>query len=116
MTRSNTLRGLPAAVVAVALLVATTATDATAQEKHRRGVPNIVLVHGAWADGSSWSKVIPFLESRGLQLLAVQLPLTSQARSLGFRPGNGCHNRLTGASNACLPRNRSRFPRFSTAR
>jgi len=38
---------------------------------------NIILVHGAWADGSSWSKVIPLLWSRGLKVTAVQLPLTS---------------------------------------
>jgi pimeloyl-ACP methyl ester carboxylesterase len=38
---------------------------------------NIVLVHGAWADGSSWSKVIPKLESEGFHVTAVQLPLTS---------------------------------------
>jgi hypothetical protein len=38
---------------------------------------NIILVRGAWADGSSWSKVIPLLRSRGLKVTAVQLPLTS---------------------------------------
>ncbi len=38
---------------------------------------NIILVHGAWADGSSWSKVIPLLRPRGLKVTAVQLPLTS---------------------------------------
>jgi pimeloyl-ACP methyl ester carboxylesterase len=37
----------------------------------------VVLVHGAWADGSSWSRVIPLLEDRGLRVVAVQLPLTS---------------------------------------
>lgn len=36
---------------------------------------NIVLVNGAWADGSSWSKVIPILENAGHQVIAVQLPL-----------------------------------------
>jgi pimeloyl-ACP methyl ester carboxylesterase len=79
MTRSKTLRTLAAAVVAAALLVSATATDATDQQKQRRGVTNIVLVHGAWADGSSWAKVIPLLESKGLHVVAVQLPLTSQA-------------------------------------
>ena len=39
----------------------------------------IVLVHGAFADGSSWSKVIPLLEARGLKVIAVQLPMTSLA-------------------------------------
>ena len=41
--------------------------------------PNIVLVHGAWADGSSWSKVIPLLQERGYNVTAVQIPLTSLA-------------------------------------
>jgi pimeloyl-ACP methyl ester carboxylesterase len=38
-----------------------------------------VLVHGAWADGSSWSKVIPLLEAKGLHVVSVQNPLTSLA-------------------------------------
>ncbi|MGA7810192.1 alpha/beta fold hydrolase, partial [Bradyrhizobium sp.] len=38
---------------------------------------NVILVHGAWADGSSWSKVIPLLTTRGMTVTAVQLPLTS---------------------------------------
>jgi len=40
---------------------------------------NIVLVHGADADGSSWSKVIPILQDAGHSVVAVQLPLTSIA-------------------------------------
>jgi pimeloyl-ACP methyl ester carboxylesterase len=40
---------------------------------------NIVLVHGGWADGSSWSKVIPILENAGHKVIAVQLPLHSLA-------------------------------------
>jgi pimeloyl-ACP methyl ester carboxylesterase len=39
--------------------------------------PTIVLVHGAWADGSSWSHVIPLLEHDGYTVIAVQNPLTS---------------------------------------
>jgi pimeloyl-ACP methyl ester carboxylesterase len=38
---------------------------------------SVILVHGAWADGSSWSKVIPLLQARGLRVTAVQLPLNS---------------------------------------
>jgi pimeloyl-ACP methyl ester carboxylesterase len=38
---------------------------------------NIVLVHGAWADGSSWSKVIPLLQEKGFNVTAAQIPLTS---------------------------------------
>jgi pimeloyl-ACP methyl ester carboxylesterase len=41
------------------------------------GVKNIVLVHGAWADGSSWSKIIPLLRAKGLTAVAVQNPLSS---------------------------------------
>jgi len=41
--------------------------------------PTIVLVHGAWADGSSWNKVIPLLQAKGYTVLAVQNPLTSLA-------------------------------------
>lgn len=40
---------------------------------------NIVLVHGAWADGSSWSNVIPLLQNKGYNVTAVQIPLTSLA-------------------------------------
>jgi len=40
-------------------------------------VKNIVLVHGAFADGSSWSKVIPLLQAKGYNVVAVQNPLTS---------------------------------------
>jgi pimeloyl-ACP methyl ester carboxylesterase len=42
-------------------------------------VTNIVLVHGAFADGTSWSKVIPLLEAKGYHVTAVQNPLTSLA-------------------------------------
>ncbi len=45
----------------------------------RAHVKNVILVHGAWADGSSWSRVIPLLEASGLHVVAVQNPLTSLA-------------------------------------
>ena len=41
--------------------------------------PNIVLVHGAWADGSSWSGVIERLQADGYHVTAPQFPLTTQA-------------------------------------
>jgi len=55
------------------VLAAGLATGQSIQEP----VTNIVLVHGAFADGSSWAKVIPILESHGLHVIAVQNPLTS---------------------------------------
>jgi pimeloyl-ACP methyl ester carboxylesterase len=42
-------------------------------------VPAVVLVHGAFADGSSYAKVIPLLEAKGLNVVAVQNPLSSLA-------------------------------------
>ncbi|MFS8124608.1 hypothetical protein QD336_19480 [Rhizobium sp. BR 250] len=39
--------------------------------------PTIVLVHGAWANGSSWAKVVPLLEARGFDVVAVHNPLPS---------------------------------------
>jgi pimeloyl-ACP methyl ester carboxylesterase len=44
------------------------------ESKHRS---NVVLVHGAWADGSSWNDIIGPLLSKGLNVLAAPIPLTS---------------------------------------
>ncbi len=41
--------------------------------------PNIVLVHGAWADGSCWSAVIERLQANGYNVTAPQFPETSLA-------------------------------------
>ncbi len=41
--------------------------------------PNIVLVHGAWADGSSWSGVIERLQADGYHVTAPQFPMTALA-------------------------------------
>ena len=38
---------------------------------------SVVLVHGAWADGSSWARVIAPLAASGLEVVAAPLPLTS---------------------------------------
>src|SRR3954463_14566297 len=50
--------------------------SAVAQEKREK---TVILVHGAFADGSSWDKVIPLLEAKRLHVVAVQNPLTSLA-------------------------------------
>jgi pimeloyl-ACP methyl ester carboxylesterase len=42
-----------------------------------KSAATIVLVHGAWADGSSWNRVIPLLQTKDLPVIAVQIPLTS---------------------------------------
>lgn len=41
--------------------------------------PTIVLVHGAWADGTGWQSIIPRLQRAGYPVIAVQNPLTSLA-------------------------------------
>ena len=53
--------------------------QAFAQDEAAQGIKNVLLVHGAWANGSSWSKVIPLLAANGLNVVAVELPLTSLA-------------------------------------
>jgi pimeloyl-ACP methyl ester carboxylesterase len=55
--------------------VGATAMPAAAESVQK----TVVLVHGAFADGSSWSKVIPLLEAKGLNVVAVQNPLSSLA-------------------------------------
>lgn len=42
-----------------------------------KGRPSVVLVHGAWADGSSWNDVIGPLLGKGLNVLSAQIPMTS---------------------------------------
>jgi len=66
----------------LALLVAgalTMSADPSPAAAAASSVKNVVLVHGAFADGSSWVKVIPLLEARGLLVTAVQNPLSSLA-------------------------------------
>ena len=60
------------AVVSIALLPCAAAAPA-------EPIKNIVLLHGAFADGSSWAKVIAILHVQGYNVTAVQLPLTGLA-------------------------------------
>jgi pimeloyl-ACP methyl ester carboxylesterase len=66
-----TLLGITAAAVALSL--------ATVPAEAAQPVKNIVLVHGAFADGSSWAKVATILQAKGYNVTAVQNPLTSFA-------------------------------------
>jgi pimeloyl-ACP methyl ester carboxylesterase len=70
-------RGSLACTVLAMVLYFSSAHRAFAQSRESHGIKNVILVHGAWADGSSWSKVIRLLEANGLSVTAVQLPLTS---------------------------------------
>ena len=60
-------------------ILAVILVPALASAADRKPQKTVVLVHGAFADGSSWDKVIPLLEARGLKVVAVQNPLTSLA-------------------------------------
>jgi pimeloyl-ACP methyl ester carboxylesterase len=70
-------------VIAIAVAALTTALGESARAQQATPVEarNVVLVHGAWADGSSWAEVIPLLQAAGLKVTAVQNPLTSLADS-----------------------------------
>jgi pimeloyl-ACP methyl ester carboxylesterase len=72
------VRNVVATCVAL-LAIIVPAAEATGQTQPTAGVKTVLLIHGAWADGSSWSKLIPLLEARGLHVVAVQIPLTSFA-------------------------------------
>jgi pimeloyl-ACP methyl ester carboxylesterase len=77
---SQSIRKTLAAAVALPIMLMMPALHAAAQTLHGSpAVKNIVLVHGAFADGSSWAKVIPLLEAKGYRVTAVQNPLTSLA-------------------------------------
>src|ERR1700676_10907 len=78
MTKLRTL-----AAMAVGVLSATFGGfEAHAQPVAPVEARNVVLVHGAWADGSSWAEVIPRLQAAGVNVTAVQNPLTSLADSV----------------------------------
>ena len=68
-------------LIATTMLILSSGLDMRgyAQTNSPQGTKNIVLVHGAWADGSCWSKVIALLQAKGFHVVAVQNPLTSLA-------------------------------------
>lgn len=77
-------RVLAILVAAAALVLASLASvgggaDAREQESARAAKPTVVLVHGAWADASSWSRVIARLQADGYKVFAPPNPLRSLA-------------------------------------
>src|SRR3954447_23157264 len=67
----------PVFAAAALLAVIVTPAPSMAQDVAPAKARNVVLVHGAYADGSSWSEVIPLLQKAGLRVTSVQNPLTS---------------------------------------
>src|ERR1700679_887985 len=61
----------------VALMSATASFAQNSVAAPSTPIKNVVLVHGLFADGSSWQKVIPLLQAKGLHVTAVQNPTTS---------------------------------------
>src|SRR6202023_1940498 len=78
MTKLRMLAALTAGLLAATL----GAVGAYAAPAARVEARNVVLIRGAWADGSSWAEVIPLLQAAGLKVTAVQNPLNSLADSV----------------------------------
>ena len=79
MHKLAAILALTVTLVASPLFAAKASAQTSAKPVKAR---NVVLVHGAWADGSSWSGVISRLQAAGLHVTAVQNPLTSLADSV----------------------------------
>ena len=85
--RRDFLMGLAAAGGAAVLAASPARAAAPAASVAPVAVPharNVVLVHGAYADGSCWQEVIPLLQQAGLNPTAVQNPLQSLAEDCAF--------------------------------
>ena len=74
-TRRAVLKGTAAFAGLAAAQASGLAPAAQAGTRSRHPKANVLLVHGAWVDGSSWSLVIAILQRDGYNVLAVQLPL-----------------------------------------
>lgn len=88
----NPGKRLRAVAAAVALASAGLASAAPAATVPAR--PSVVIVHGAFADGSDWARVIALLQEKGIDVTAVQNPMTSLAddvaatrRAIANQPG-----------------------------
>jgi pimeloyl-ACP methyl ester carboxylesterase len=65
--------------IAITALIACSSFAACKASAAEAAAKTVVLVHGDFADGSSWAKVIPLLQAKGLKVVAVQNPLSSLA-------------------------------------
>ncbi len=73
------LKKLALTTLFVTAAYSVSAVAATKEKTNTVNDTTVVLIHGAFADGSSWSKVVPFLQAKGLKVISVQNPLTSLA-------------------------------------
>jgi len=81
-----TLQKVYGAVIAIVGIGLTAAffTGAAAQSNTPAGIKNVVLVHGAFADGSGWEAVANILKKDGYTVSVVQHPETSYAEDIKF--------------------------------
>lgn len=77
----SSVMGALLVLVSLVSFTGTLRQHTTAKEEDK---PTIVMVHGAFADGSSWNKVIPALQEKGYHTIAVQNPLTSLSDDVAF--------------------------------
>ncbi|MDB5050114.1 MAG: hypothetical protein JWO30_3185 [Fibrobacteres bacterium] len=71
-------------LVLIAIVFMPLAAGAQAKSNGAGQKPAIVLIHGAWADGSCWQEVIPILQKSGYKVQAAQLPLANFAEDIAF--------------------------------
>ena len=74
----------PRKIISAAVFTAAAALSGSPAVSQTAAQTTVVLVHGAFADGSSWNEVIPLLQAEGLDVVAVQNPLTSLAEDVVF--------------------------------
>src|ERR1700681_4710046 len=68
---------LPILALAVGLHVTSSAAAPPSAGPPDAAAKTVVLVHGAFADGSSWNAIVPLLQAKGLKVIVFQKPLTS---------------------------------------
>lgn len=73
------LLALIASAVSATIALSGAAAQASAPQRAGASKPNVLLVHGAFADGSSWNRVMERLQGDGYNVVASQIPLTSFA-------------------------------------
>ena len=56
----------------------------------------VVLVHGAWADGSSWNRIVLSLLHQGLKVICAPIPLTSLSDDVASRTNSKNRNHILG--------------------
>jgi pimeloyl-ACP methyl ester carboxylesterase len=86
-TRRPTRRHLLAAAAGIVLLAASTTTATAAVQNYDHPKPTVVLVHGAFADGSSWSEVTSRLQRDGYKVVVPAVPLRGIATDASYLSG-----------------------------